>query len=140
RHERLSIEPILRSLSGEVIVQQSNLAIERCLADRLIYVRTPQVAVPLRNFVFQDHVIAKRVPGQLGDLAMVLVCVVAPVGEDYIGVVLTLQALETVLELGALIREVTVPEIKEAYSRPHSTPEKRLGRLRGLFCAKAGGT
>ena len=44
------------------------------------------VAVPLRNLVFEDVMIAERIPGQPADLPMILMRVVLAVGEDEIGI------------------------------------------------------
>ena len=45
---------------------------------RHIEVGLTQVAVPFRDLVFQYEVVAKCVPGQTGDLVMVLVRIAAP--------------------------------------------------------------
>ena len=46
----------------------------------------PKVSIPLRDFVFKDAMIAKRVPSQTTDLTMVLMSVVSIMGEDKIGI------------------------------------------------------
>ena len=62
--------------------QQLDLALEHRGAERHVEVRLAEVAVPLGDLVLEDQVVAERVPGQLADLAVVLVRVVAAVGED----------------------------------------------------------
>ena len=65
--------------------QQLDLARHGCLADRHVDVGPAEVAVPLRDLVLQDQVVAERVPGQPAHLAVVLVRVVAVVGQDHSG-------------------------------------------------------
>ena len=60
-----------------------------------------QIAVVLGDLVLQDQVVSERVPGQVGDQAVVLMPVVAVVSEHQIGVELPLQGLEPVLDRAA---------------------------------------
>ena len=69
------------ALRREMLVQQRDLALERSLLDRLIEVGPSQVAVPLGDLVFEDQVIAEGIPGETRDFAMVLVGVIATMGE-----------------------------------------------------------
>src|SRR5262249_35231802 len=48
-------------------------------------VRRPQVAVVFRNFVFQNQMRSKSIPGQFRDQAMILVQVVSVMSEDQVG-------------------------------------------------------
>jgi hypothetical protein len=45
-----------------------------------------EVSIPLGDFVFKDAMIAKRVPCQTTDLAMVLMRVIPTMREDDIGI------------------------------------------------------
>src|SRR5271154_4587086 len=49
------------------------------------HVRPSHVAVVLRNFIFQNHMISKRIPGQLPNQTMILMSVPSVVREDEIG-------------------------------------------------------
>ena len=53
---------------------------------RHVNVRLTEIAIPLRDLVFENGVIAERVPGQVADLAVILVRIVAPMREDQIGI------------------------------------------------------
>ena len=62
----------------------SHLRCRSCARQRHEHVRHAEVAVELGNFVFEDQVIAERVPGQLVDDAVVLVQIVPAVREDHV--------------------------------------------------------
>src|SRR2546425_597032 len=62
-----------------------------------------QIAVPFRYLVFEDRVVAKRVPRQHGHFAMVLMRVAARVAQDHIGRRASFQGLEPNLDVGSLV-------------------------------------
>jgi len=49
------------------------------------YAGAPHIAVVLWNFILENQVVTERVPGQCGEQAVILVCIVAIVGEDEVG-------------------------------------------------------
>src|SRR5882757_11466874 len=75
------VEPPLGALAAEMRNQQLDLALQRDSANRHVDVRLPDIAVPRRNFIFEDLMIPERIPRQLADLAMILMRIVAPVGQ-----------------------------------------------------------
>ena len=93
-------------------------------------VRRPEVAVELRDLVLEDQVVAERVPGQLAGKPVVLVEVVAGVGEDELRVDPALQLLEELLDLAARVGEEAVPE-------PVDLDARRARRRRGRPAALA---
>ena len=92
---------------------QAETAFERALAGVGELVATlrqagAEVAVVLGDLVLQHRVVAPGVPGQLRDQAVVLVPVVAEVGEDEVGRPVTLERLEVLLHPGAGVGEEAV--------------------------------
>ena len=85
------------------------LVLDDVFLERDIEVGAPEVAVPLRDLVLEDEVIAERVPGELAGEAVVLVAVVARVREHEIGVD-AFQILEDLLDSLADVRHERVPE------------------------------
>src|SRR6185369_13900275 len=83
--ERLRIEPLLRALAREGRREDANLGLDDVLGERHVDARRAEIAVPFRNFVLEHQRAAKGLPGELGDEAMVLVQVVALVGEHEVG-------------------------------------------------------
>src|ERR1700748_148438 len=71
-HEGLRVEPVLRALRAEMVVEELGLALHQRPAGRDEDVRLTQIAVPFRNLVFEDRMIAKSVPGQHGYFSMIL--------------------------------------------------------------------
>src|SRR5215471_4357817 len=80
--ECFRVEPMLGPLRAEVFHKKIDLALHDVFPDLDIKVRLTEIAIPLRNFVFKDQVIAKRIPSVTTNFAMILVGVVAPVGQD----------------------------------------------------------
>jgi len=58
-----------------------NFARAHRFVERHEKIRLAEIAIVFGDFVFQNQMIAERVPGQLGDQAMVLVCIFAVLGE-----------------------------------------------------------
>src|SRR5437899_7635297 len=84
-HERekcLRLKPALRALGLERIHEVTNLLLADFVPDWHEQVRLSQVTVILRNFILQNEMIAKCVPGQFRNQAMVLVGIFAVVGKD----------------------------------------------------------
>ena len=106
--ESLLGEPVLCSLRSEHIDQRFALSVSSALGQGNVQVRAAQVSVPLRNLVFENELVAERVPGQIGDHSVILVPVVARVSKDDIWTKLPGKALELILDRGELRREVAV--------------------------------
>src|SRR5262249_29712164 len=105
------VEPIPRALAAEMSHQQLDLAFHDSLVQRHVDVRPAQVAIPFRDLVFQDGVVAESIPGQPVRLPMVLMSVVAVMGEDQVGFDATLETFKPCLYLGAVARKETVAEL-----------------------------
>ena len=97
-------------------------------------VRRAEVAVVLRDLVLEDQVVTPRVPRELGHQAMVLVPVVAVVGEDQVGIHVGLELLEVVLDLGTHPGEVALPEALDADVLLARAGQEVLGGVLRLGC------
>ena len=64
-HKDLTIEPVLRALRAEMVVEKLCLAFHQRLAGGEVDVGLTSIAIPFRNLVFKDHVVAESIPGQL---------------------------------------------------------------------------
>src|SRR5262245_18669397 len=71
------------------------------------------VAIVFRDLIFEDQVISKGVPSELRYQAVVLVQVLAVVGEDDIRGDRLLERLEELLYLGPQVRKETVLEVSD---------------------------
>ena len=81
--------------------------VQRCF-QRHEQVRPSDVAIVLRDLVFQNQMVSKCVPRKFGDQPVVLVGIAAPVGEDEIWIYLILHLLEEILHLAAAVRQKAV--------------------------------
>ena len=73
-------------------------------------VRYAKIAVIFRNFIFQDEVVSKGIPGQLTDQTMILMQIMPVMGEDDVWRFLPFQLLKKIFNLTANVREKTVPK------------------------------
>ncbi len=90
-------------------LQKRYFPIQDIARQRNVGVWLAKVAIPFRNFIFENHGIAKRIPGQGTGFAMILVGVLPPMCEHYIGIgKALLQAFNPELQFGALIRKITI--------------------------------
>ena len=78
-------EPVLVPLRREMRPQEGDLTARQLLVDGDESVRRAQIAVVLRHLVFENQVVAKRVPGQLARNPVVLMVVVTGMGKDQVG-------------------------------------------------------
>ena len=85
RPEELLVEPVLAALAREVLARAARSSPRRRLVERDEEVGRAEVAVVLRDLVLEDEVVAERVPGELAGQPVVLVQVLARVGEDEVG-------------------------------------------------------
>lgn len=76
-----------------------------------VQVRVADVAVILRNFVFQNNVVPKRVPRKIGENSVVLVTIFSIMRKDQIGLDSSLQLLKELLDLLPSERKETVPKM-----------------------------
>src|SRR6266853_923929 len=84
-HERekcLRLKPLLGALGLEGVHDQVDLFFADFGGERHENARLPHVAIIFGNFVFQNHMVAKSIPGQFCQHAVVLVSIVAIMGED----------------------------------------------------------
>src|SRR6185437_5887533 len=98
-----------------------------------VNVRGHQIALELRNLVFEHQVIAEGVPGQFREQAVVLVAIVAGMGEHHIGSDPAPQALESLLEGVEGGRKVTIAEIEQFEIHFRGLPQKRACRRAALL-------
>jgi hypothetical protein len=115
-----------------MLLQQGHLAVHDLGPERQVDVGLPQVAVPLRDLVFQDQVISERGPGQAAQLAVVLVGVVAAMGQDQVGLDALAQGLEPELDLPALLGEEPVLERGDVHGGGGCSGKERGRRRPGL--------
>ena len=75
-----------------------------------------EIALILRNLIFQHEMIPERIPRQLGEEAMVLVAIGKEVRKHQVGLDLLLQRFEAMLDSLTLGGEEGVPEISDNHS------------------------
>src|SRR5262245_26239206 len=138
-HESFGIEPVLRPRRAEWGQKQLDVARQRCLCDPDVDIGPLQIAVPLRDLIFQDEVVAECVPCKSPDLAMVLVRITAPMAEDDLGYDTRLERLEPRLDLGTLVREIAILEPGKVYRRAGGAGQKGRSRRVRLLSPLAGG-
>ena len=78
------------------------------LRDSRRRIRISQVAIVLGDLVFEDQARSECLPGQVGDEPVVLVSIVAAVGQDQVWFRLALEVLELILDIGSRQREVAI--------------------------------
>jgi len=104
----LSIEPRATSLGGEMLVEEVDLLVTGRLIEGDEGVRLAEITVVFGNLVLEDQVVTKRVPGELGDDAMILMLVGTVVGEDDVGRNPRFEPLKGSFDLREIAREETV--------------------------------
>src|SRR5438128_7104145 len=110
RAEGFGTEPSPRRLGRKVGVEVLDLLLSLRPRQRNIEVRVSQIAFVFWYLVFQNQVVSVGVPGQLRDREVVLVHVVAVMGEDDVGRGRPLELLEEVLQGGLDARKVALAE------------------------------
>src|SRR6267142_1397383 len=131
--ERVFVEPRLRALRAIAGQQVTNLCPDMLRAQLHISIRRCEIAIPFRNLILQYQVIAKRVPGQLADEAVVLMSVVAPVSEHQVRPRRTLERLEALLDRRVLGRKVAVAKRVNNDLGALRTAQKAPGTRAHLF-------
>ncbi len=85
--------------------EQLDLAVHGAPRGRDEHIRPAEVTVPLRDLVLEHDVVAEAVPDELRNLAVVLMGILAPMAHNDVRRRTRLQALEPILQFGALVRE-----------------------------------
>src|SRR4029077_2281301 len=86
-----------------------------------------KIAIPLWNLIFEDQLISKGVPGQVGDHPVVLVTVLASMRENDIWLKLSGEIFERVLDHSELGGEISVPKFVQADGFGGSRAQKPSG-------------
>src|SRR5439155_21409574 len=103
-------------------------------------VRRSEIAIELGNLVLEDEMIPKSIPGQIRQQAVILVPVVSRVRQDQVGIHLTLELFERVLDVAAVAGKKAVSKTvhRDALTdgateeqRGARSPPARPGRCRG---------
>jgi len=140
--ERLPREPVLVALALEDAPDRLDLVLHVIGVEGDVDPRPSEVAVPLRDLVLEDQLVAEGVPRQLGHRPVVLMQILAVVGQHEVGRE-GLQRLEEGLDLGPLHREVPVAEVLQHHLRRARAPLEsgQEARRRGarLLAAPPGG-
>ena len=73
---------MLVALGLEESVELFGFAVASFFVQADVKVRASQIAVILRDFVFEDNMVTKCVPGEVGEDAMILMTIIAVMSED----------------------------------------------------------
>jgi len=82
---------------------------------RNIAIRCAKVSIVFRDLVFQDEMVAERVPGKLTNESMVLMKVPTVVGQDEVGLNRLECLLKEFFHLVSAIRKEPIPETLGLY-------------------------
>src|SRR5229473_2282098 len=107
---RFRREPAFPALRLERRQDMIHLRATRRFIQRHVAVGRGEIAVVLRDFVFEDQVVPKRVPGEVRNHSVILMPVPPIVGEHEIRGDLRLQVLEVLLDLAPQGREESSAE------------------------------
>ena len=80
----LRIEPLLGTLRAEMLNQKVDFALQHSCSHRHVDIGSAYVSIPLRNFVFENAVIAKSIPRQTADKTMILMGIITAMGQNQI--------------------------------------------------------
>lgn len=122
--EKILGEPLFASLRAEVAHQVFHLLATNRLTQRDEEVRRAQVCIVFRDFIFQDQVVPKSVPGQIAHHAVVLVQIVSEVSKDNIRCKIFLEFLEAFFHGRADIREEPIPKRLHDDCLPAHAPQE----------------
>ena len=104
--------------------QQIDLGLAVAIAQWNIKSRATEIPVVFGNLIFQNQVIAKRVPGQFVDETMILVQIMTVVCQNNIGIDSALKTFELIFYLAADVREIPVLEIVYMQVAFHGATQK----------------
>src|SRR5262245_25435786 len=130
--ERVLAEPPPPSLRDECTEQVRDLALHVSRREWHEHVRHTEVPVVLRDLELEDHLVAKRVPGELGDEAVVLVQVAPEVREDQPRPHGLFERLEALLGRRALMRQEAVAMGEDPHALLARPPEEAARRIEPL--------
>jgi hypothetical protein len=128
-------KPVLVSLGLETFKYVSDFEPADLFVEVYEQIRLAQIAIILRDFVFQDKVLPEGVPGQVGKQSVILVPVVAAMGEDDVGAEPLFQILEVFLDFSRNVRKKTVAKMFYAYLFFSRTAQEGFTAADGLFPA-----
>src|SRR5439155_23478010 len=95
-------------------------------------VRRSEIAIELGNLVLEDEMIPKSIPGQIRQQAVILVPVVSMVRQDQVGIHLTLELFERVLDVAAVVRKKAVSKTVDGDALTRGAAEEQRGALSGF--------
>jgi hypothetical protein len=125
--EKVLGKPRLSPLRRKVAQQQLTLSPANRGGERKEYIGRPQVGVKFRDLVFQDEVMTERIPGEIANQAVILVQIVAEVGENQVGLESSLQFLETFLDRYTFVKKETVAKGLHHHGFFSSAAQKSAG-------------
>ena len=108
--EGLTVEPVLARLAGEVLLEEHELLFDDRSSQRHVDVGPTKVPVDLGNLILENQVVPEGVPGEFACQPVILMEVVAGVGEHDLRIDPQLQRLEEIFDLCARIGEKAVAE------------------------------
>ena len=123
-HKHFFVEPMFRSLGPKMCHKEASLALQDLRRQWHVQVRLIQIAVPFGNLIFEDQVIAECVPSMPGDLAMILVRIVAAMRENEVRIYLVLEVLEPPFNLAALRGKEAILELNHLDAGACSAAQK----------------
>ncbi len=140
RQEGLRAKPLLRSLRRKGLVNILRLAFAGLAIQSHKKIRRTQVAIVLRDFVFQDEMAAKRIPSQFGDQPMILVKIMPVVGQNQIGSKLFFQPFEINFDARMERRKIAIAETPNYQPLRLYPVEKQRRRFGSLPLSDGSGT
>src|SRR5258707_15509612 len=84
RKERVFLEPVLAALRLKSLHQVTNFPLARLFIETHKYVGLSHITVVFWDLVFQYQMISESIPGQLGNLAVVLMSILTVMGKNHI--------------------------------------------------------
>src|SRR5581483_996837 len=127
RHKGLFPEPAAAVLRLKRFQNRAHLLAAHGIGQRYEEVRSAHVAVIFRDLVFENHVVAKGAPGDLGEQPVILVSVLPVVSEDQVRIGLPFELFEQVLHLVAHERQEAVGKGAENLFAERAGGRKQLG-------------
>ena len=66
--------------------QEIDFSLQSAGRNRYVQIGPTHIAIPFRNLVLKNAVVAKSIPGEPANVAVVLMSVSLPMGEDKVGI------------------------------------------------------
>lgn len=124
--EDFGVKPMFSSLRAEMGKKEVDFACQYSSLQGNVEIGLPKIAIPFGNLVFKDHVIAKRIPGELRNLPMILMRIVRSMGQYEIGLASRFQCFHPSLDVLKLAREVSVSKLSQLHLRACRSSEEGL--------------